>query len=395
MRRHRSSSGPGPGHGHGIGGVGLTVLAALACSTVPARASAETSLAVLGIEAVNVPEPVAAQLTDALRERAAATAGLRLAAGKDFVEMKSIFGCDGEVPACMTQAGRSLGADKLLYGSLRKASGRKLTVDLRLLDVRAGVVDRTVNETLLSRDLTGDAVRVAASRFVLALFEARANPVLSVSSQPAGAAVAVDGQPMGRTPVVATLEPLTPKPPPMVVAPAPVARLEPAVVAPSPAPAPTDHSGRTAQIIGITSLAAAVVTGSVAIYTWRVYSGLQDTTHQELRALAPGAPTAEQAHFFEKPSCTPPSSLSGSAVNKYKSDCSSGHTYAAATTGLWVASGALALGGVVSLIVGARQAAKAKEQHNPQRSPQIIRESLRLAPVFSTQSGGVVASFDF
>ena len=37
------------------------------------------------------------------------------------IEMKMVFGCDGEQPACMAQAGKSLGADKLLYGTLKKA----------------------------------------------------------------------------------------------------------------------------------------------------------------------------------------------------------------------------------------------------------------------------------
>src|SRR5258706_7542148 len=81
-------------------------------------ARAEPSVAVLGIEPVDVPDASAVQLTDALRQRAAATGGVRLVQGKDLVEMKMIFGCDGETPACMAQAGKSLGADKLLYGTL-------------------------------------------------------------------------------------------------------------------------------------------------------------------------------------------------------------------------------------------------------------------------------------
>ena len=77
-------------------------------------------MAVLGLESIDVPEPLAQQLTDALRQRAAATAGVRLVQGKDLIEIKMVFGCDGELPACMAQAGKALGADKLLYGTVKK-----------------------------------------------------------------------------------------------------------------------------------------------------------------------------------------------------------------------------------------------------------------------------------
>src|SRR6185503_7099121 len=98
-----------------------------------ARADAP-SVAVLGIEAVDVPDALAQQLSESLRQRLAATAGIRLLPGKDLIEIKMIFGCDGEVPACMAQAGKSLGVDKLLYGSLKKAGrgGTHLNVTLKL-----------------------------------------------------------------------------------------------------------------------------------------------------------------------------------------------------------------------------------------------------------------------
>src|SRR5678815_1395208 len=73
-----------------------------------AAAHADPNVAVLGIEPVDVPEQLTQALTDALRQRAAATPGIRVVQGKDLVEMKMIFGCDGEQASCMAQAGRSL-----------------------------------------------------------------------------------------------------------------------------------------------------------------------------------------------------------------------------------------------------------------------------------------------
>src|SRR3954469_8324426 len=79
------------------------------------------SLAVLGVDALDVPEALAQQLTDALRQRAVATSGVRAVQGKDLIEIKMVFGCDQEQPACMAKAGKTIGVDKLLYGAIRKA----------------------------------------------------------------------------------------------------------------------------------------------------------------------------------------------------------------------------------------------------------------------------------
>src|SRR5437764_831142 len=93
-----------------------SILAALIALSVASTAqAADVSVAVLGLEPVDVPEPLAQQLTDALRQRAASTGGVRMVQGKDLIEVKMVFGCDGELPACMAQAGKTLGAEKLLY----------------------------------------------------------------------------------------------------------------------------------------------------------------------------------------------------------------------------------------------------------------------------------------
>src|SRR5262245_37301689 len=96
----------------------VATLAALGYATSSSAASSSdvTTVAVLGIEAVDLPHSFAQQLTDALRQKAAATPGLKLLPGKDLIEMKMVFGCDGETPSCMAQAGKALNAEKLLYG---------------------------------------------------------------------------------------------------------------------------------------------------------------------------------------------------------------------------------------------------------------------------------------
>ncbi|HEX8951054.1 MAG TPA: PEGA domain-containing protein [Polyangia bacterium] len=407
-----------------------TLLAALVVLFMASIAqAADVSVAVLGLEPVDVPEPLAQQLTDALRQRVSATSGVRMVQGKDLIEVKMVFGCDGELPACMAQAGKTLGTDKLLYGTVKKGGGKNtVTVALKLLDVKTAVVEKFVNDTVQKRELAGSNVNGVAARWFGQLLEIEAKPTLTVTSDPSGAGVSVDGQSYGRTPltlrdltagahsvtvsmpgrqpftrnvelraggshdVVATLEPeaapVVAHKEPVKPAPEPLPLVTPT---PTPPPLRAEHPGRTAKIVAGVLVGAAVVTAAVAIYTWRTYSDLEATAHSDLDALKPNPVPAQDAPFFMSPSCNVPTDLAGSAAaTKFHNDCTSGNNYANATTGLWVATGALAAAGVVSFVIGDRQAAKAKE-HNVG----VLRQTLRIAPVFSTRGGGLTAAFEF
>ena len=408
-----------------------TLLAALVVVFLAsiARAAPDVSVAVLGLEPVDVPEPLAQQLTDALRQRASSTSGVRTVQGKDLIEVKMVFGCDGELPACMAQAGKTLGADKLLYGTIKKAAGKNnVTVALKLLDVKTAVVEKFVNDTVQKRELAGANVNAAAARWFGQLVEIEAKPTLTVTSDPSGANVSIDGQSSGRTPltlrdlspgphsvtvtmagrqpfsrnvelraggshdVVATLEP---EPPPVVVKqePPPKPPEPPPLVTTTPTPPPiaSAHPGRTAKIIAGVLVGAAVVTAGVAIYTWRTYSDLETTSHNDLNMIKPNPIPSQDQGFFMNPTCSVPADLQGTAgATKFHNDCTSGKNFANATTGLWVATGALAAAGVISFVIGDRQAAKAKE-----KNVSVLRQTLRVAPVFSTQGGGLTAAFEF
>ncbi len=56
----------------------LGVAAAVFAAPARAVAAPDVSVAVLGLEPIDVPEPLAQQLTDALRQRAASTGGVRM-----------------------------------------------------------------------------------------------------------------------------------------------------------------------------------------------------------------------------------------------------------------------------------------------------------------------------
>jgi hypothetical protein len=122
--------------------------------------------------------------------------------------------------------------------------------------------------------------------------------------------------------------------------------------------------------------------------------GLEETAHNDLDKTKVQGTVASDASFLASPTCNPPATLhelQPGALTKYKSDCNSGSTYANATTGLWIATGALATAGIVSFIVGDRQAAHAKER----RRAALWQQSLRVAPIFSHQGGGITAAFEF
>lgn len=423
----------------------LTVLAAASMLGLfgwqtSALAGPDTSVAVLGIEPIDVPQSLAQQLTDALRQRASSTSGVRMVQGKDLIEVKMVFGCDGELPACMAQAGKTLGAEKLLYGTIKKgASKTSVTVALKMLDVKTAVVERFVNDTVAKHELAGPNAQASAAKWFGQLLEIEVKPTLTVTSDPSGGNVTVDGTPYGKTPVtlrdlapgshtvvvsmagkqsvtrtvelrpggshdvVATLENEAPvvvvqKPPPHVEKPRPPTQIEPMPIVEKPRPTlpPAEHPGRTAKIVAGVLVGAALVTGAIAIYSYTVYHPLEQQAHDELAPLQPNRmQSPDEMAFFSNPGCAVPSSLvqnnpTGAAA--YSHDCNKGNTWANTATGLWVATGALAAGGVISFVIGERQSAKAREK---QQAIGVIRQSLRVAPVFSTKGGGLTAAFEF
>lgn len=402
-------------------------------------ARADGTVAILGVEHVDVPDALAQQLTDALRQRAAATAGVRTVQGKDLIEIKMVFGCESEALACLAQAGRSLGADKLLFGALKKGpKPNTVVVNLKLLDVKTATIEKLVSETLNKKDLSAGSIGTPAARWFASLVEPDAKLMLTVTSDPVGANVTIDGQPGGRTPI--TLRDLSPgahavtaslpghktatrsvelRPgvsQEVAIALDPVG--EPVAEKPEPAAArdlitrpakppirKAAHPGRAAKILALAALGGAVAAGGVAIYTWRTYVGLEETAYNDLlRVPQPADPSAAERQFFSQPNCNPPASLASPEITQYKNTCSSGETFVNATTALWVVAGALAGSSVVAYIVGNRQAARAAAQpaggddappQAPKTTGRIIQQSLRIEPVIGTQGGALQATFEF
>jgi hypothetical protein len=176
------------------------VLAALAFGGLTEKsavAAADVPIAVLGIEASEAPDALASSLTDALRQRVGATKGFRLVPGRDLVEVKLVFSCPDEAPSCMAQAGKSLGASKLIFGSVKKSIGDSFLVTLKLLDANRSIVDAFVAEQITKAQATGPAIRGPVQKWFATLTGQGGAGIVKVRSDVIGASVALDGTPSG------------------------------------------------------------------------------------------------------------------------------------------------------------------------------------------------------
>lgn len=174
-------------------------LAAVAVAALSPKSvfAADVPIAVLGVEATEAPDALAASLTDALRQRVSATKGFRLVPGRDLVEVKLVFSCPDEAPSCMAQAGKSLGASKLIFGSVKKSIGDSFLVTLKLLDTNRGIVDAFVAEQITKAQATGPAIRGPVQKWFATLTGQGGAGIVKVRSDVIGASVTLDGNPSG------------------------------------------------------------------------------------------------------------------------------------------------------------------------------------------------------
>ena len=152
------------------------------------------TVSVLGIEASDgVPDSVAVGVTDALRQRMSTMSGYRLVQGRDLVEVKLVFSCSDEAPACMGQAAKSLGASLLLFGSVKKAGADAYSVTLKLFDADKEVVQSWTTDQFSRAQATGPALLGPVQKWIATLTGQSLPGTLHLQGGVVGAAVAVDG----------------------------------------------------------------------------------------------------------------------------------------------------------------------------------------------------------
>lgn len=170
-----------------------------------ARAADDSGTVVLGVEAIDTQDNnLASDVTDAIKQRVATGKGGPLIPGKDLVEIKLVFSCSDEAPACLAQAGKSLGAAKLIYGNIKR-SGGDAVLTLKQVDTTRGTVDGTSVENLSKKKLDPSALRALSGQWIGRLNGAKpagggggGTPgTLIVRSNVSGATVMLDGAEVG------------------------------------------------------------------------------------------------------------------------------------------------------------------------------------------------------
>ena len=109
--------------------------------------------------------------------------------------MKLVFACPDAAPACMSQAGKSLGADKLIFGNVKRA-GNDFQVTLKLLDVSRAVVESFTAETVPKKHADASGLRSMAPAW-LAKLSGKGGGSIQVRANFPGAAVSLDGTQVG------------------------------------------------------------------------------------------------------------------------------------------------------------------------------------------------------
>lgn len=365
-----------------------------------ARASAQTApttVAVLGVEPVEVPDRLAQQLTDALRKSVRNVSGYKQVQGKDLIEMKMVFGCDGDAPACIAQAGRSLGADKLVVGYARKSiRPTNIEVQLRLIDVKTKTQIGAIDDVVSRSDVGARADAWLGKLFNVAAPVPVPNPTtLYVGSIPSGATVTIDGAQSGTTPldlttatpgkhtlrielrgygvIETTVELPAGKRTPLEFR---LNKLEtPFVVASTQSvdpisdyvaqkPVPGLRRARAISGVGVAALVLGGVLGGVSIWSWYSYTNIESDLSDRVPLFVPNRPaTAAETTWLKQPSCSPPSSLAefGNTAG-FASDCKEGRKLADVTTALVTTGTILGVGGLAMIITGWQLEQRAKKK---------------------------------
>lgn len=169
------------------------MVAAAVILLAAAPVSAQTKVAVLGVQAAGgAPGELAQRCSTALLTHLK-EAGYARVQGKSMVEVKLVFGCVDESADCLSKVGTSLQADKLLWGELTKKK-RGYLLKLTLLDVatkKLTPLSRNLRTRLLKRDPEGVVRKLVASLLPMQM------GTIKLTSSITGAEVLLDGRPMG------------------------------------------------------------------------------------------------------------------------------------------------------------------------------------------------------
>ncbi len=425
------------------------VMAWLGTSSMAHAVAVPISIGLLGIDDTNVNPGMGKVLTETIHRHLPNLQGIQFEKSQqDLVEIKLVFNCTDENPSCMAKVGKSLGVNRLIYGSIRKQpQGSLYLVAIKQLNVSDSTVEKFITEAVSPEVLQRDNAQLdeLVQRWVRVLLIEALRGSLHVISEPTAASVYLDGVPIGQTPLNVTDLDVGDH----------LLKLETAghvsitrtihirggqvheVTAELPAlhgQRPASRPGDRSRALRITSYVTAGVAGVLAlaaIGTWRGYVGEEDAARNSLDQLQRSldrTTLVSNRGFFESSaqlsSCAQVSGLQGNMYYQaYLSQCQHGNTLARATTGLWIVAGGFAVASITTAILSSlhpssEQAssgqsgdtpdsgatpsrstpATSPSSPSPESSPAVSAAALQLTslvPSVGPDGAGVAASFRF
>lgn len=418
------------------------VLAATVLFVLAAHAhvqAAPVAVGLLGIDGASVEPGMGQALTEALRRHLPNLPNMRVEMKhQDLSEVKLVFGCTDERPACMAKVGRSLGVDRLIFGTIRKQPQATMyTVSLKQLNVIDSTIEKYITEAVPAEALRADNPQLndLVGRWLPALLSDSSRGGFRVLTEPTGASVQLDGVPLGQSPLAFNevevgdhtvrielpgFPPVTRK---ITVRGGQNDQLFVNLTQPAettPPPVASDKGGllmnksvnRGLRLTAYITAGLAGASAIAAIGTWRAYVGAQDAATLQLNPLydrlqANGMLASYNSFFGNSQAlstCANVGGLMGDAnYQGYLSECRRGNSLASATTALWAMTGVF---GAISLTTGLLSALRRgdvsdgpapsqKTEGQPPASSQPGPRLVGIAPAFSPEGFSATATMRF
>lgn len=161
-------------------------------------AQAQQTAAMLGVEAGDAPVEMAAKLGEALRVQIQQSSKYKLVSGKAIEEIKLVFGCVEESPTCMATAGRSMQAEKILWGALR-ANGAGFRFTIKMVDVAKARVEQQVSDDIRDKKLSAAQAAELVNRLTKSFLGGSSVGEVNITSNVSGAQIKEGVQLLGIT----------------------------------------------------------------------------------------------------------------------------------------------------------------------------------------------------
>ena len=179
----------------------FVALAALG-TALPATASADTAVIVLGIRSVEGDDDLARNLTGALRGAVGRVPDWSVAdAEVSLSQMTMVHGCEEPDAACMGQIAEELGQQRVIYGTVRRTSAGDeydFALTLYIFNAESGQIEDSLTDNIPRIQTDIDDLRPRAVRYITQFSGMTRFGTIRLTAVP-GATVSVDDQNVGTT----------------------------------------------------------------------------------------------------------------------------------------------------------------------------------------------------